>query len=261
MKDTLFVNIGRLAGILPQGIRKLCGKDMDTVRSLDNAYLFVRGGKIASFGKMEDVPSVSSDVFIEDLSGKTVITTGQGATPEYAVNYLLSQYNVENVTLDFKADGQEVIAALSQDANQIAILPQPAATAASIQIEGVMAAFSLNDTWTELNNGSSFVTGVTVARKEFIDQYPDAVAKFISDHHNSVVSISTNLEKTADRVVELGIVAKAPVALKAIPLCNIVCITGSEIKPTLEGYLKTLFDANPKSIGGSMPGDDFYYAG
>ena len=73
MKDTLFVNIGRLAGILPQGIRKLCGKDMDTVRTLDNAYLLVRGGMIASFGKMEDVPSVSSDVFIEDLSGKMLM--------------------------------------------------------------------------------------------------------------------------------------------------------------------------------------------
>lgn len=216
---------------------------------------------INTLGVLTCVTADDSITKIEDLAGKTVITTGQGATPEYAVNYLLAQYNVENVTLDFKADGQEVIATLSQDANQIAILPQPAATAATLQIEGVKAAFSLNDTWTALNNGSSFVTGVTVARKEFIEQYPDAVSKFLVDHNNSVKAIVTNLEQTADRVAELGIVAKAPIAAKAIPFCNIVCITGAELKPTLEGYLKTLFDANPKSIGGSMPGDDFYYAG
>ena len=216
---------------------------------------------INTLGVLTCVTADASITKIEDLAGKTVITTGQGATPEYAVNYLLAQYNVENVTLDFKADGQEVIATLSQDANQIAILPQPAATAATLQIEGVKAAFSLNDTWTALNNGSSFVTGVTVARKEFIEQYPDAVSKFLVDHNNSVKAIVTNLEQTADRVVELGIVAKAPIAAKAIPFCNIVCITGAELKPTLEGYLKTLFDANPKSIGGSMPGDDFYYEG
>ena len=216
---------------------------------------------INTLGVLTCVTADDSITKIEDLAGKTVITTGQGATPEYAVNYLLAQYNVENVTLDFKADGQEVIATLSQDANQIAILPQPAATAATLQIEGVKAAFSLNDTWTALNNGSSFVTGVTVARKEFIEQYPDAVSKFLVDHNNSVKAIVTNLEQTADRVVELGIVAKAPIAAKAIPFCNIVCITGADLKPTLEGYLKTLFDANPKSIGGSMPGDDFYYAG
>lgn len=216
---------------------------------------------INTLGVLTCVTADASITKIEDLAGKTVITTGQGATPEYAVNYLLAQYNVENVTLDFKADGQEVIATLSQDANQIAILPQPAATAATLQIEGVKAAFSLNDTWTALNNGSSFVTGVTVARKEFIEQYPDAVSKFLVDHNNSVKAIVTNLEQTADRVAELGIVAKAPIAAKAIPFCNIVCITGADLKPTLEGYLKTLFDANPKSIGGSMPGDDFYYAG
>ena len=216
---------------------------------------------INTLGVLTCVTADASITKIEDLAGKTVITTGQGATPEYAVNYLIAQYNVENVTLDFKADGQEVIATLSQDANQIAILPQPAATAATLQIEGVKAAFSLNDTWTALNNGSSFVTGVTVARKEFIEQYPDAVSKFLVDHNNSVKAIVTNLEQTADRVVELGIVAKAPIAAKAIPYCNIVCITGAELKPTLEGYLKTLFDANPKSIGGSMPGDDFYYEG
>lgn len=198
---------------------------------------------------------------IMDLQGQTVITTGQGATPEFAVNYLLEQYGVNDVELDFRADGQEVIAALSQDPSQIAILPQPAATAACAQIEGVASAFSLNDSWESLNNGSMFITGVTIVRTEFLDEHKEAVTKFLVDHHNSVVMIDTDLATTADRVVELGIIAKAPLAQKAIPLCNIVSITGADIQPALSGYLQTLFDQNPKSIGGAMPGDDFYYAG
>jgi len=198
---------------------------------------------------------------IMDLQGQTVITTGQGATPEFAVNYLLEQYGVNDVDLDFRADGQEVIAALSQDPSQIAILPQPAATAACAQIEGVAPAFSLNDSWEALDNGSMFITGVTIVRTEFLDEHKEAVTKFLVDHHNSVVMIDTDLATTADRVVELGIIAKAPLAQKAIPLCNIVSITGADIQPALSGYLQTLFDQNPKSIGGAMPGDDFYYAG
>ena len=106
-----------------------------------------------------------------------------------------------------------------------------------------------------------FITGVTVVRTEFLNDHPESVQDFIVAHHNSVVMCETDLATTADRVVELGIIAKAPLAQKAIPLCNIVCITGSEIKPALSGYLQTLFDANPKSVGGAMPGDDFYYAG
>lgn len=216
---------------------------------------------INTLGVLYCVTGDTSITGINDLSGKTVITTGQGATPEYAVNYLLDQYNVENVTLDFKADGQEVIAALSQDKDQIAILPQPAATAATVQIEGVNTAFSLNDTWSDLNNGSMFITGVTVARKEFIEQNKEAVDRFIEDHKISADKASSDLDTTAAKTVELGIIAKEPVAKKAIPLCNIVCMSGNGIKAPLEGYLTTLFNANPKSIGGAMPGEDFYYEG
>ncbi|SCW43211.1 NitT/TauT family transport system substrate-binding protein [Ruminococcaceae bacterium YRB3002] len=216
---------------------------------------------INTLGVLYCVSADESITKIEDLAGKTVITTGQGATPEYAINYLVDQYGVADVTLDFRADGQEVIAALSQDPAQIAILPQPAATAACAQIEGVKTAFSLNDTWSALNNGSAFITGVTVVRTAFLDEHKAVVDKFISDHQASVAKIDTDLETTANRVVDLEIIAKAPLAQKAIPLCNIVCISGAQVKTDLPGYLQTLFDANPKSIGGAMPGDDFYYLG
>ena len=84
MKDTLFVNIGRIVGILPQGVRKLCGKDMGKVETLDNAYLLVKRGKIASFGPMSDVDEHNSravflkkndaeSIQVVDLSGKMLL--------------------------------------------------------------------------------------------------------------------------------------------------------------------------------------------
>lgn len=207
-------------------------------------------------------PSITS---VNDLSGKTVITTGQGATPEYAMNYLLDQYGVTDCTLDFKTEGSEVIASLQADPSQIAILPQPAATAAMVQIEGMDIAFSLDDAWNEVTTqnfvNSRLVTGVTVARTDFIEEHPDAVSTFIVNHHNSVICVETDLEGTAQLVVDQGIVGAVPIAQRAIPLCNIVCVTGSNMKTDLQGYLQTLYDANPQSIGGAMPGDDFYFAG
>ena len=202
-------------------------------------------------------PSITS---VEDLSGKTVITTGQGATPEYAMNYLLEQYGVTDCTLDFKTEGSEVIASLQADPNQIAVLPQPAATAAMVQIEGMNIAFSLDEAWSEVSD-SRLVTGVTVVRTEFLEQHPNAVASFIVDHHNSVISANTDVEHTAQLVVDAGIVGALPIAQRAIPLCNIDCVAGSQMKTDLSGYLQTLFDANPQSVGGTLPGDDFYYMG
>ncbi|MBQ7274841.1 MAG: ABC transporter substrate-binding protein [Clostridiales bacterium] len=202
-------------------------------------------------------PSITS---VEDLSGKTVITTGQGATPEYAMNYLLEQYGVTDCTLDFKTEGSEVIASLQADPNQIAVLPQPAATAAMVQIEGMNIAFSLDEAWSEVSD-SRLVTGVTVVRTEFLEQHPNAVASFIVDHHNSVISANTDVEHTAQLVVDAGIVGALPIAQRAIPLCNIDCVAGSQMKTDLSGYLQTLFDANSQSVGGTLPGDDFYYMG
>ena len=202
-----------------------------------------------------DIQSVGS------LAGRTVITTGQGATPEYAINYLLDQYGITDCTLDFKTEGSEVIASLQQNPDQIAILPQPAATAAMAQIDGLGVAFSLDDAWNEVSTDSALVTGVTVVRTEFLEQHPDAVARFIVDHHNSVILANTNVEHTAQLIVDLGIVGAVPVAQRAIPLCNIVCMTGDQMKTDLSGYLQTLYDANPQSVGGALPGDDFYVTG
>lgn len=216
---------------------------------------------INTYGVLYCLSSDPSITSVADLSGKTVITTGQGATPEYAMNYLLEQYGVTDCTLDFKTEGAEVIASLQDNPDQIAVLPQPAATAAVAQVEGLQINFSLDDEWAAVTTDSRLVTGVTVVRKEFAEAHPDEVSAFIADHRNSVLLADNDIGTTSQLVVDQGIIGALPIAQRAIPLCNIVCITGDQLRTDLEGYLKTLYDANPQAIGGAMPGDDFYFEG
>ena len=49
-------------------------------------------------------------------------------------------------------------------------------------------------------------------------------------------------------------------AEKAIPGCGLTCLTGDEMKSALSGYLGVLADSDASSVGGKLPGDDFYYA-
>ena len=56
-------------------------------------------------------------------------------------------------------------------------------------------------------------------------------------------------------------VAKAAIAKAALPECNIVCITGEDMKADVAGYAQVLYDADPASVGGAMPDDGFYYLG
>ncbi|MBQ5312975.1 MAG: ABC transporter substrate-binding protein, partial [Oscillospiraceae bacterium] len=197
-----------------------------------------------------------------DLKGKTIYSTGKGTTPEYALNYLLTQNGVDpaaDVTIEWKSEAAEIVAVLKQNPDAIAVLPQPFVTAAQSQVEGLKVALSFNDEWNALGNGSSLVTGVIVARKAFVEENPAQVAAFLDEFKASTEYINTNVEEGAVLVENL-IGVKAGVAKKAIPNCNIKFFEGEEMKTVVSGYLQTLFDQNPKAVGGKMPADDFYYA-
>ncbi len=213
---------------------------------------------INTLGVLYCVSADDSITGVKDLSGRTVVTTGQGTTPEFSLRYLLKEYGVEDCNIEFKSEATEVVIALQQDPSLIAVLPQPFATAAQIKNEGLKANFALGDAWDELNNGSRLVTGVTIVRNDFLAEHPGAVNKFLNDHFGSVEE-SKDVDTTAELAVKYGIVEAAPVAKKALPNCALVCITGSEMKTALSGYLQVLFDADPASVGGALPEDGFYY--
>ena len=106
---------------------------------------------------------------------------------------------------------------------------------------------------------STLVTGVVVARTEFVQEHPEAVSSFLDHYASSVEFVNTNVEDAAQLVGSYDIVT-AEVAQKAIPACNIVFVEGAEMKDKLSGYLTVLFDQNAKSVGGTLPADDFYYS-
>lgn len=200
---------------------------------------------------------------VADLKGKTVYLTGKGTSPDYVLQYLLAENGLttDDVTLEYKSEATEVVSILSQDDTAIGLLPQPFVTSACMQNESLRIALDLTAEWEKLQteNGSSLVTGVTIARNEFLEANSEAVADFLSEHEISAAYTNENPEEAAKLIEAKGIVAKAPIAQKAIPYCNITCIQGEEMQTALEGYLQVLYDMDPTSVGGVLPEEDFYY--
>lgn len=214
---------------------------------------------INTLGVLYGVTADESISSIADLAGKTVLTTGQGATPEYALNYLLAANGIDDCTLEFHSEATEIAALLQEDPMKIAVLPQPFVTVAEAQNESLQTVFSLTDAWDEVTgNGSRFLTGATIVRNAYLEEHPDAVAVFMEEHAQSAEKAVSDVEGTAALVAEYGIIEKAPIAQKALPYCNIVCITGTEMQEALSGYLEVLYEADPSSVGGKLPADDFY---
>ena len=195
---------------------------------------------------------------VKDFSGKTVVTTGQGASPEYVLRYLLDKNRVTDCNIEFKSEATEIAAILQEDASKIAILPQPFATVAAAKNEAVSVVFDLTDEWDAVSDGSKLLTGVTVVRNDFLKDHASEVKKFIEEHKSSTEKTSSDIEGTAALIEEYQIIEKKEIAAKALPSCNIVCISGDEAKTALSGYLQVLFDQDPKAVGGKLPADDFY---
>lgn len=198
---------------------------------------------------------------VSDLQGRTVCLPGKGTTPDYALQYLLTQngLSADDVDLQYKTEAAEVISAMAEDPQALGLLPQPAVTTACMQNEALRIALDLTEEWDRVSEDSSLVTGVTVVRREFLEEHASAVQAFLSDQAESAAFANEHVEEASELVAALEIVPKAPIAAKAIPYCNITCMTGEEMKTALSGYLSVLAEQNPEAVGGALPGDDFYY--
>lgn len=210
-------------------------------------------------GILENGETVQS---IDDLAGTTIYASGKGASPEYVLNFLLESNGLTpgtDVTIEWRSEHTEVAAVLASTPGAVAMLPQPFATVVTTQNPAVRPALDLTEEWDAVvDDGSQLVTGVVVVRTEFAEQYPQALAAFLADYEASTEFTNTNPEEAAGLIVEAGIVPAAPIAQAAIPGSHITFIDGAELRETFSGYLQVLFDADPASVGGTMPGDDFY---
>ena len=199
---------------------------------------------------------------VEDLRGKTIFSTGQGTTPEYALDYVLSKNGIDpdaDVTVEFRSEATEVASAMLNDAAAIAVLPQPYVTSVLMQNENVRVALSLTDEWDKVGDGSAMITGVCVVRREFADEHPEAVAAFLEEYAASTEYVNANPAEAAEWIAELGIVGNAQIAEAAIPACNIVCITGEEMIAKASGYIDALYEQNPESVGGQVANETYFY--
>lgn len=197
-----------------------------------------------------------------DLKGRTILSTGKGTTPEYVLRYLLTANGLDpdkDVDIQYYSEATEVTAQMASTQDAIAVLPQPYVTAAGLKDDTLRVALDLTAEWDKVAD-TQLITGVTVVRKAYAEEHPDVVAAFLADYAQSVNAANTDLDGTAALCEEQGVVAKAAIAKKALPNCNIVCLTGEELKADVSGYLQVLYDADPTAVGGALPSEDFYWA-
>ena len=206
---------------------------------------------------LENGDSVQS---VSDLAGKTIYATGQGANPEFVLNHILTSNDLTpgtDVTIEWR-DSDELTTLMATGEIEICMLPVPAATAVQMKNDKVRSALDITAEWRNSGENSELIMGCIVARTEFIKENPEAVSTFMKHYEESVKKAQSD-EAAAALMAEYEIVANEAIAKAAIPSANLCYIIGSDIHPTISGYYEVLFAADPTSIGGAIPGEEFYY--
>ena len=194
---------------------------------------------------------------IADLNGKTVYAPAQN--PSFIFAALCSKYGIELDIDTSYAQPAELNAAVAAGQVSLAVLPEPMVTVARSQNPNLTVALDLTAEWDKVFEPGSLVQGCVVVRREFAEQYPEAVKQFLADYEASVKLLSEDVQAAAEKIEASGIFAKAAVAAKAIPNCNICFVTGEDMQRELGAFLEIMSEKAPQSIGGAVPGSDFYY--
>lgn len=204
-------------------------------------------------------PSITE---LTDLSGRTAYAYGEGGTPEYTIEYLLHKAALsDSVNVAFKSTPFEILNFLQEEENAVAILPQPFVEVAKLLVPNLLVPIDLTEEWDYYNQdtGSQTVTTATLVTKEFLEAHEQAVIEYVALCQYSVQFTAENLDEAASYQEELETFLSNDIAKAAIPECSIVATSGVTMYKQLSGFLEALYSLNPDSIGGALPGDEFYW--
>jgi NitT/TauT family transport system substrate-binding protein len=215
------------------------------VNTLGNLYILTNGENITQLSDLED---------------KTIYSSGQGATPEYALDYILDQAGLKDkVEVIYATEHSELATLIASGKVSIALLPEPFVSTVTSKNTNIKIAINLNDEWKKVTDDQEMPMGCLIVNKTFAEENKAAVNEFLKQYEESVEFVNTDIEAAAGIIAQQGILASAELAAIAIPNSAIVYKDAYENRNEIDAFLNLLHSYNPSSVGGALPNEDFYY--
>ena len=199
---------------------------------------------------------------ISDLNGKTIYVPAQN--PTFITKHILDSNGI-NATINSTTYSTPAALQAAVVAGQVdlAILPQPVVTAAMAGAKkanhNYSIALDLTEEWNKIPGSQQLVQGCIVVRKDFATNNPKTVQAFLNEYEQSINYLNENHKEAAQLIAKHGIFANSAVAEKAIPKCNVTFMKGEEMKSAMSAFITAMYNVEPKSVGGKIPADEFYY--
>ncbi len=234
------------------------------------AVLYAKGapyilGAVTGKGLIYTVSTDHSIQDFTDLEGKTLYTISPNATPDILTRYLLKENGLtpgEDVTLDFSYGHTELAQALIGGLVETASLPEPFITMVTAKNPDLQVVLDFQEEFRRIQGGEETypITAIAVSR-ELAEEHPEVLDRFFAEYKKSIEWVNGHPGEAGPLAAEYGFTMPPAVTAASIPRLNLEFQSAQEARPSLEAFFEVLAGVNPKAIGGSLPGDDFYYSG
>lgn len=203
---------------------------------------------------------------VKDLDGKTLYASSPGSAAQYALEYVLRSNGLNGrVKTVYVADHTELVMRAAANEADLVMLPEPHAQILLDKMPEFRRALDMTVLFEEAAraNGSDaqLAMGCVVVSKAYAKEHPEAIGEFLTQYRKSVEYANSHPKETAELFNGTMGTPEFSISEDMIPGCHMVCLTGGEMKKAVQPFFQILLEADPKSIGGSLPGDDFYYDG
>ena len=193
-----------------------------------------------------------------DLDGKTVIASGKGGVPEYVMQKLTEENDID-VNIEWLGNHTDVVTKMkTAEAGTVALLPEPMVTILTSGAADKYTVLDVNAMWKDVT-GEELPMGVLVAQKKFIEERADDLTIFMENASRASKTVNEAGDDTLNLLVEKGFFKSAAIAQTAIPNCNIVFYADDGDIAGLQTLFNILFEMNPKALGGKLPDEGIFY--
>ena len=190
---------------------------------------------------------------VAQLKGKRILSAGQNASPMYVLELLLKDVDVQ---IEYLPTHSDVVAAASENKADYYVLPEPFVTLFKSKVGGEVA-LDLAELYEE-KTGFPLTMGAVVTTEEKLKTKGKEIRAFLKDYKESVGKVLADPQGASELIEKFGIIEKADLARQSISGAGLVFESPKDLSGAIQAYFELLMENNPKALGGSLPGEDFY---
>lgn len=212
------------------------------------------GGYLYLLSADESISAVS------DLRGKTVTIVGEKSAADVVIRELLMQAGIDpdnDLTLTYTASAETVMENVAD--GDILVLSEPWVTDLLDENSDFSIALDIQEEWMGINEDEMpLPLTCLIVKKEIPIDRAEEWDLFVADYQDSIDWVNNNPAETAELLDDHEVGITKGQAEGVISRSNLEYLDAANTKSAVEKYLNLFLEANPDSIGGSMPDTEFY---